>query len=134
MTFDEGQGYAVLATLLAPLVAMTILIFVPAQRKDLVRLISVVFASIMLGLSMYIFVAYQAGGEDIQMQLRWAWVENTGFLGENGISLHLGVDGISALLTLLNGVVVFAGTITSWKLDFRTKDFFILFWALVAGV
>ncbi|MGK2964182.1 MAG: complex I subunit 4 family protein [Tepidiformaceae bacterium] len=134
MTFDEGQGYAVLATLLAPLVAMTILIFVPAKEKDWVRLISLVFASIMLGLSMYIFVAYQAGGDDIQMQLRWAWVENTGFLGENGISLHLGVDGISALLTLLNGIVVFAGTITSWKLDYRTKDFFILFWALVAGV
>ncbi len=134
MTYDEAQGYVVLATLLAPLVTMTVLLFVPGERKDIVRYLSAFAASLMLGLSLYIFVAYQVGGEDIQMRLQWAWVENVAFLGENGVSLKLGVDGISSLLVLLNGIVVFAGTITSWKLDYRTKEFFILFWALIGGV
>ncbi len=31
------------------------------------------------------------------------------------------------LLGLLNGIVAFAGTLISWKLDYRTKDFFTLF-------
>lgn len=136
MTFDEGQGYVVLATLLTPLVAMTLLLLVPGAQKMAVRWISLFAAAVMLGLSTYIFVAYQFGDGDaqFQMQLRWAWVENTAFLGKDGISLYLGIDGISALMTLLTGVVAFAGTLASWKLDYRTKDFYILFWALVGGV
>ncbi|MGI8925503.1 MAG: complex I subunit 4 family protein [Tepidiformaceae bacterium] len=140
MTFDEAQGYVVLATLAAPLLAAIILLFIPASQKTAVRYVSLVFATIMLGASAYIFTAYQAGGaafdaeSGLQMRLRWDWVENTAFLGENGITLFLGVDGISSLLALLTGVVAFAGTLVSWKLDYRTKDFFILFWILVAGV
>ncbi len=134
MSFDEAQGYAVLATLAVPFVALTILIFVPGSKKDWARYISTFFAAIVLGLSLYIFVAYQAGDDRIQMELQWTWVEHVGFLEEDGITLHLGVDGISALLALLNGIVAFAGIITSWKLDYRTKDFFILYWSLIAGV
>ena len=136
MTFDEAQGYVVLAALLAPLVAMTLLLFVPGGRKDTVRYISAFFAAIMLGLSIYIFVAFQFGdGSDpVQMRLRWDWVENTAFLGNDGITLFLGVDGISAAMALLTGIVAFAGTLASWKLDYRNKDFFILYWALVGGV
>ncbi len=136
MTFDEGQGYVVLATLLAPAVAMTVVLLLPGTQKMAVRYASLLFASLMLGLSTYIFVAYQFGesASQIQMELQWAWVENIAFLGENGISLHLGVDGASSLLGLLTGIVAFAGTLTAWKLDYRTKDFFILFWTLVTGV
>ncbi|MCC7366618.1 MAG: NADH-quinone oxidoreductase subunit M [Dehalococcoidia bacterium] len=136
MTFDEGQGYVVLATLLAPLVAMTILLFVPGDRKDVVRYVSGFFGAVMLALSIYIFVAFQFGdgASSIQMQLRWDWIENTAFLGEDGIQLYLGVDGISAAMALLTGIVAFAGTLAASKLDYRTKDFFILYWALVGGV
>lgn len=134
MTFDERQGYIVLATLAAPLLAMTLLFFVPGAKKMAARYISLLFATIMLGLSVYIFVAYQVNGGDIQMQLRWEWVQNVAFLGKDGVSLHLGVDGISALMALLTGVVAFAGTLVAWKIDFRTKDFYILFWMLITGV
>ncbi len=136
MSYDEGQGYVVLATLLAPLVAMVLLVFVPGDRRQWARYVSLFFAAIMLGLSTYIFVAYQTGpdSDEIQMVLRWDWVENTAFLGEDGIQLYLGVDGISAVMALLTGVVAFAGTLASWKLEYRTKDFFILFWMLVGGV
>src|SRR3972149_6671148 len=107
MSYDEAQGYAVLATLAAPLLAMLILVFVPGNQKTAVRYISAFFPAVMLGLSVYIFAAYQFegpsfdAGHGIQMQLHWTWIENTGFLGEDGISLYLGVDGISSLLVLL---------------------------------
>ena len=134
MTFDEGQGYVVLATIGLPLLAALLLIFVPGSQKMWARYISAVTGAILAGLSIYIFVAYQVGGDDAQMNLRWAWVENTAFLGENGISLRLAVDGISATMALLTGVVAFAGALAAWKLDYRTKDFFILYWVLIAGV
>ena len=134
MTFDEGQGYVVLATLLAPLLGALILLFVPGTQKMTVRYVAAFFAAIMLGLSIYIFAAYQMHGGEIQMQLKVTWVENTGFVGPNGIRFYLGVDGISATMALLTGVVAFAGTLVSWKIDYRTKDFFILYFTLITGV
>jgi NADH-quinone oxidoreductase subunit M len=138
MTFDEAQGYVLLATLAAPLLCALILIFLPGQHKMAARYISVFFAAIMLGCSIYIFTAFQinrgGGPGHIQMQLHWAWVENVAFLKKDGISLYLGVDGISATMALLTGIVAFAGTLASWKLEFRNKDFFILYWVLIAGV
>ena len=134
MTFDEGQGYAVLATLAAPLLAALIILFIPSAQKMAIRYVAAFFAAVMLGLSIYIFVAYQVNGDQIQMTLKWVWVENTAFLGKDGITLHLAVDGISAPMALLTGIVAFAGTITSWKLNYRPKDFFILYFTLLAGV
>ena len=131
---DGAQGYVLLTALALPLVAAGVLLFVPGTQKMAARYFSAVIGAILLGLSVYVFLAYQASGDPLQMQLQWAWIENVGFLGENGISLHLGVDGISALLTLLTGVVAFAGTLIAWKLEYRAKDFFILFWILISGV
>ena len=131
---DTAQGYVLVTALALPLLAAGVLLFVPGPQKMVARYFSAVIGAILLGLSVYVFLAYQAGGDVLQMQLRWPWIENVGFLGEYGISLHLGVDGISALLTLLTGVVAFAGTLIAWKLEYRAKDFFILFWILIAGV
>ena len=55
-------------------------------------------------------------------------------LGENGITLHLAVDGIAAPMVLLTGIVILAGVFISWNIDYRNKDYFILLFALVAGV
>ncbi|MEO6398040.1 MAG: NADH-quinone oxidoreductase subunit M [Tepidiformaceae bacterium] len=134
MTFDEGQGYIVLATLAAPLLAALIILFIPSEQKMAIRYVAAFFSAVMLGLSIYIFAAYQVDGEHIQMTLKWVWVENTAFLGKDGITLHLAVDGVSAPMALLTGIVAFAGTITSWKLNYRPKDFFILYFTLLAGV
>ena len=134
MGSGEAQGYVLLTALALPLVAAAALLFVPGSQRMAARYLSAVVGAILLGLSVYVFLAYQANGEVLQMQLRWPWIEHVGFLGENGISLHLGVDGISALLTLLTGVVAFAGTLVAWKIEYRAKDFFILFWILIAGV
>ena len=136
MTFDEGQGYVVLATLAAPLVATLLILLTPSSNKMLIRYIALLSSTVMLGLSLYIFVAYQFGDghEQFQMNLRWDWIENVGFLKKDGVTLYLAVDGISALMVLLTGVVAFAGTIARWKLDFRPKDFFILYNVLLTGV
>src|SRR5690348_5174452 len=112
MTFDEAQGYVVLGTLAAPLAAALILFFIPSNQKMLVRYVSAFFAAIMLGTSIYIFTAFQLSGGELQMRLHWVWVENVAFLKKDGISLYLGVDGISATMALLTGIVAFAGMLT----------------------
>lgn len=134
MTLEEAQGYVLLTTLATPLVMAVVLVLIPSQYRMAHRYLSLVAGAVMLGLSVYVFAAYQVGHESIQMTLRWPWVENVAFLGKDGVSLYLGVDGISALLTLLNGIVAFGGILVSWKLDYRPKDFFILYLVLLTGV
>ena len=52
----------------------------------------------------------------------------------HGIALALGVDGISALMVMLTGIVMFTGVLVSWNVTHRTKDFFVLYFLLLAGV
>jgi NADH-quinone oxidoreductase subunit M len=128
-------GYILLATIAVPLLAALVLVLVPSRYPNAVRVIAVATGFVLFGLSLYAFFAYQlATGEQYQFQLRWDWIENVGFLGERAITLHLGIDGIGAPMVLLTGIVAFAGTMISWKIDFRNKDYFILFMVLVSGV
>jgi NADH-quinone oxidoreductase subunit M len=134
MSFDDAQGYLVLSTIAIPLLAALILVLLPGERKMESRYLSLIAGALVLGLSIYIFAAYQVDSSTFQMHLRWAWVENTAFLGKNGITFYLGVDGISAPLGLLNGIVAFSGALVAWKIDYRPKQFFILYWIFIAGV
>ena len=46
----------------------------------------------------------------------------------------MGVDGISALMVLLTGIVLFTGVLISWNIEDRAKEFFVLYLLLLAGV
>ncbi len=129
------SGYWLLATLFLPLIAAAVLVAVPDNRKDIVRYISVATGAALFALSTYVFFAYEVDhGAGYQFFIRYDWLENVAFLGPHGISLALGIDGISAPMVLLTGIVAFGGTLISWKIEHHNKDFFILFWVLVAGV
>jgi NADH-quinone oxidoreductase subunit M len=129
------QGHSLLALIVIPLLAAAALLYVPGDRKDIVRQFSVAVGAVLFAISLYVFIDYQADGdEQFQFLLRYDWIENVGILGEDGITLHLGIDGIAATMILLNGVVTFAGTLISWKIENKNKDFFILFFILVTGV
>jgi len=118
-----------------PLFGALALTAIPSRYRDVVRVFSAAIGFSLFGLALYIFFAYQvANGDAYQFELRWDWIENVGFLGDQGITLHLGVDGIGAPMVLLNGIVGFAGVLVSWKIDYRNKDFFILFFVLLSGV
>ncbi|MGA2286491.1 MAG: NADH-quinone oxidoreductase subunit M [Dehalococcoidia bacterium] len=130
------HNYLLLPFIALPLATSLVLLAVPSRYKNVVRYISGASALALLGLALYVFFAYQTrdSAAVIQFEGRWPWLENVGFLGANGITLHLGVDGVSAPMVLLNGIVAFTGVLISWKIDYRNKDFFVLFFALVAGV
>ncbi len=129
------SGYWLMATLFLPLITAAVLVGVPDSRKDIVRYISVTVGAVLFAMSVFIFFAYEVDhGGGYQFFIRYDWLENVAFLGPHGISLALGLDGISAPMVLLTGVVAFGGTLISWKIEHHNKDFFILFWVLVAGV
>ena len=127
-------GEALLLLLLIPGGAALLMIFVPSRHATVIRWIALVTTIATLVDSIWIFAVYDFTQGGFQFNLQYPWIENIAFLGENGVSLHLGVDGIAAPMVLLNGLVGFAGVLVSWKITHRPKDFFILFMALFTGV
>src|ERR1041384_454011 len=143
----------VIATILLPLVAafnlmqssaletnsghlLTFFIVVPiisafaimASPRKWIRWISLFAASFELGIALKVFTLYQiaAGGFQIREEVPW--------LSNFGIGYLLGVDGMSTLMVLLVACVYFAGTLISWNVAMRTKEYFVLFSLLVGGV
>jgi NADH-quinone oxidoreductase subunit M len=127
-------GGVLLALVLVPLGAAIVLMAVPGRMDNAVRAIAVLAALAMFVLALITFISYNISSGGIQGELSWEWLSNVAFLGDRGITLHIGVDGIAAPLILLNGIVTLAGTWVSFKIDYRNKDFFILLFALTAGV
>ncbi|MEM9954404.1 MAG: NADH-quinone oxidoreductase subunit M [Chloroflexota bacterium] len=53
---------------------------------------------------------------------------------EVGIAYNLGVDGLTAPMVLLTGMVSVAGVFISWRIQDRQREFLAFFMLLVAGV
>ena len=53
---------------------------------------------------------------------------------ELGIAYSLGVDGLTAPMVLLTGMVAVAGVLISWNITDRQREFYAFFMLLVAGV
>ena len=131
----DADGYVLLALFLLPLGVALLLIATPSRERRAVIGITGFASLALFVMSVYVFARYSFDGdEQFQGVQAWDWIENVGLLGEHGIQLKVGLDGIGAAMVLLTGIVGMAGTWVSWKLEHRLKDFFILYNVLLAGV
>jgi len=105
-----------------------VILFIPARDKTAVKITALVAAVISLFLSIWTYVAYNisAGGYQFVEQMNW--------MPMLGASYHVGVDGISAPLVLMAGVVVFCGVLISWRVDDRPREFFAFMMFLATSV
>jgi NADH-quinone oxidoreductase subunit M len=111
-----------------PIVAGTLLFFFPVERKDWARRFALAAASLDLVLSLVVYFSYDRGAAGYQ------FVEQVSWIPRLGITYHVGVDGISAPLVLLTGIVIFTGVLISWGLDDRPREFFAFLFVLASGV
>jgi len=123
-----------------PAVAAIILLMIPAQRKTEARAVALAAATFALLLSLWVYIQYLT-----QHMTGYQFVEQYGWLPALGISLHFGVDGMSAPLVLLTGVVMFTGVLISWGefdekshrsagIQDRPREFFAFLFILASGV
>lgn len=128
MTMQYTQFPYLSAILLSCLLGMLIIMFLPAERKGLIRWVSAIFSGIALVLSAYVFFAYDRTQGGLQFVEKIIWVKPL------GISYFNGADGFNLPLILLTGIVHFTGVLTMWELDHRVKEFFAFSFLLAAGV
>ncbi|HSO27329.1 MAG TPA: NADH-quinone oxidoreductase subunit M [Anaerolineales bacterium] len=111
-----------------PILTGMLLLLIPGERKDEIRVAALASAAFALILSIWVYFAYDVtlGG--------YQFVEHYNWLPQFGISFYVGVDGINAPLVLLTGVVMFTGVLISWKIDDRPREFFAFLFILATGV
>src|SRR5512137_3213238 len=125
----ELAGFPYLsAILLSCVVGLLVILFIPREREDLVKRVSLVFSGIALALSLYVFCAYDRALGGLQFVEKLLWVEPL------GIHYFNGADGFNLPLILLTGIVHFTGVLTMWELRSRVKEFFAFVFVLVLGV
>ena len=135
-----------------PVVAAVIILFMNGEQRDLVRGVAVAAALAVLLLSLAVYIGYNAqvgevsanqevllagGGPMAATQMfaqGLAFEEHHEWVPSLGIGYHVGVDGLSAPMVLLTGMVALAGVLVSWRIDDRTREFRAFFLLLVAGV
>ena len=111
-----------------PFIWGLILVFFPKGNTQSIKIYSAATSFFIFLLTIFIFFQYdyQVGGYQFTSEIPW--------ISSLGISFLLGIDGISTPMILLTGIVTFTGVLISWGINVRVKEFFILFFLLVAGV
>jgi len=111
-----------------PLIAGLAILVIPAGRRDWIRGVALGAALVTLMFSVFVYFGYHeaAGG--------YQFLEKVNWLPALGISYHVGVDGISAPLVLMAGIVLFCGVIISWNVEERPREFFSFLMFLGASV
>ncbi len=149
----EGFSFPVLSVIIfTPIVAAIVILFMDGKQRDMIRGISITAAVIMLILSAAVFITYNNQVDTVNANITALLGTDTPFKGTAlfeqglafeeyvpwvqslGITYHLGVDGLSAPMVLLTGMVAVAGVLISWRIEDRTREFMAFFMLLVAGV
>ena len=106
----EHASFAVLAVFLIPLGVSLLLMLIPSRERSLIIALTAVASLAMFAVSVYVFLSYDFGGEQFQGVKAWNYMSDVGLLGDEGIQLKVGVDGIAAAMVLLTGIVILPGT------------------------
>ncbi len=98
-----------------------------------IRAVMVTGSTLLLALSAFLtidFIAQRNGGNTAAMLYCDSW----NWYAPLNINYSIGVDGISVAMLLLSSIIVFTGTFASWRLKPQTKEFFLWYTLLSAGV
>jgi NADH-quinone oxidoreductase subunit M len=119
---------------------MLCVVFTPAAKWERIRWISAIGCGIHLCVTAVMVYRYwQLASPDLASMktatlTKLYLVEQLPWFPSLGIQYFLGVDGISVAMIILTSIIIFTGSLASWYVDIRTKEFYALLLLLVSGV
>ena len=114
--------------LLTPLAAALLLCFLNSESRSAIRIVAAAAMAFSFALSVWAYFGYDLAAGGMQYTERVPWITDL------GVSYALGVDGISLPLLLLTELIGVSAVFSSWHVEERSKEFFILLLILIAGV
>ena len=118
MTFAGIDALSMLVV--APAVAAFIMLVLPSRNRQLGRWVALALSLVLAYFAVSVFFAYNANptpepGMTYAMELNTPWFELL------GASWHVGIDGISAVLVLLTGILTPLAILISWEIEDRAN-------------
>ena len=114
------------AMILLPFAGAAIIALMPRSRPDLFRPVALLTSAATGALTIYMLVQFQTRRAGFQFVVDRTWI------GDLGVSLHFGVDGISLFLVVLTGVI-FPIAILGAKPHHDPKPYYGWLMVLMAG-
>ena len=121
--------------LLLPVAGAILALFLPKGRDGDAKWIALLFSGAAFAVSIAVFALYDAHTAGYQFVDRFDWIsaDSAGF----SVAYAVGVDGLSAPLVLLLGLLSLVSVLVSWRIDASAKQYFawlLLMETAVAGV
>jgi NADH-quinone oxidoreductase subunit M len=112
-----------------PILGVLLLVGIPGGKRTAIRQATLAISFIHFLIALPLWWLYAPDGADYQFVERVQWIESL------GIEYHLGVDGVSVLLTLLTVFLTPLAVLGSWRyIDRHVKEFHILLLFLTTGM
>jgi len=114
-----------------PLVGVLVLLFIPSDRKNVLRWTAIGASLVTFLLSIWVLTMFNASNVNLQLVAKYDWITVAGW----NIQYHLGLDGLSILLVLLTAFLTPISILSTWTaIEDRVKDFMIFFLMLEVGM
>ena len=114
-----------------PLVGVLALLFIPADKKPMLRWTALVTSLVTFGLSIWMLTLFDKSNPDLQLGFNLPWIQVAGW----NIHFAMGLDGLSILLVLLTTFLTPIAILSTWTaVEERVKDFMIFFTLLEIGM
>ncbi|MEX2228819.1 MAG: NADH-quinone oxidoreductase subunit M [Dehalococcoidia bacterium] len=121
--------------LLLPLAGAVLVLLLPRERAHEAKWVALLFAGSAFAVSVVAFVLFDRDTPGYQFvdSVEWIRAADAGF----SIRYIVGLDGLSAPLVLLLGLLTTVSVLVSWNIELRVKEYFaylLVLEAAVAGV
>ncbi|MGA7192974.1 MAG: NADH-quinone oxidoreductase subunit M [Anaerolineales bacterium] len=118
-----------------PLVGVLVLLFIPSDKKNILRWTALVTTLITFVISLWVLslfnIAEAGRAGTLHLEAQYNWINVAGW----SIQYHLGIDGLSILLVLLTTFLTPISVLSTWTaVEERVKDFMLFFLLLEVGM
>ncbi len=111
-----------------PIAGIVAMIFVPRDRKDVIKVIAAVATGLQLWIAILLLLKFDSALGSFQFLEKLNWIPSF------NIHYTLGVDGLNLPMVFLTPLLSFLAVFVSWKTEKATKGYFALFLLLDTGM
>ncbi|NLX11942.1 MAG: NADH-quinone oxidoreductase subunit M [Chloroflexi bacterium] len=114
-----------------PLIGAVVVLVLPRERANAARWVALGFSLVVMLLAIGVFIEVQSNPPGID---EWAFEESFIWFPLLNASWHVGVDGLSAAMILLTGILMPLAILISFEVEERVQTFMALFLFLETGM
>ena len=112
-----------------PALGILLLLFVPKDKADTIKSLSLIVAFITFLISLFLYGAFDPIANGMQLEVNLPWISSF------GISYHMGIDGISLLMIILTTILTVLAILASWNsITEGVKGYYISMLLLQVGM